>query len=73
MVFKQEDISCKPKIKIAKIDSAHNKIVKCHKCSIDLPKPDIMTAYQHVGQSLSELYKCCSNNDIDSSPPKHPQ
>ena len=37
-----------------------------------LPKPDIMTAYHHVGESLSELYNC-NDGSINSHTKKGPQ
>lgn len=38
---------------------------KCRRCK-ELSTPDIMTAYQNVGESLSELYHCCSNGNDKS-------
>jgi hypothetical protein len=38
---------------------------QCHICQ-DISIPDIMTAYEHVGESLSELYHCCSKENDKS-------
>ncbi|HWQ60823.1 MAG TPA: MJ0042-type zinc finger domain-containing protein [Negativicutes bacterium] len=36
--------------------------LKCQACG-DAPAPDIQTAYQNIGKSLTELYGCCQNED----------
>ena len=70
MVFEFECPHCNHKITVTHEELAHTGEVKCSKCG-DMPRPDIMTAYQHVGKSLSDLYNCCSKEDDQNWLPKN--
>ncbi|BBB91982.1 MAG TPA: hypothetical protein PKA28_06100 [Methylomusa anaerophila] len=66
MIFSFECPSCKKTIEVSHQEMKKNPaVVKCRLCG-DAPAPDIMTAYQNIGKTITELYGCCECSE-DSS------
>jgi hypothetical protein len=67
MIFSLECPTCKQKLKVSYRDmAARPEKVKCCLCG-DAPPPDIMTAYQNVGKTLTQLYGCCDCGEDKSA------
>lgn len=60
MEFTFECPHCKHVIRVSHEELATQpETVKCCLCGA-APPPDILTAYQHVGQTMTDLYGCCT-------------
>lgn len=55
--------------------AADSRALKCCLCG-NAPAPDIQTAYQNIGKTITELHGCCSCDQDKSWLPlsvKHPE
>ncbi|HEY3424604.1 MAG TPA: hypothetical protein VGL27_07395 [Negativicutes bacterium] len=63
MVFTFECPSCKKNFEATHEELTHNaEALHCCLCGKS-PSPDIMTAYQNVGKTMTDLYGCCECGD----------
>ncbi|MDR3564259.1 MAG: hypothetical protein P4N59_22875 [Negativicutes bacterium] len=70
MLFSIECPKCKNGFQVRYTELAKDPAaVKCCQCGAS-PAPDIMTAYQNVGKTMTELYGCCECGDKESWLPK---
>lgn len=59
MIFTIECPTCQKSFNVSHEELAQNhSAVKCCLCG-NTPTPDIMTAYQNIGKTMTELYGCC--------------
>ncbi len=62
MKFTFECPTCQHSFDFSHEDLATNpKSLKCCMCG-QTPSPDILTAYQNVGKTITDLYGCCECN-----------
>lgn len=65
MNFTLECPKCKQTFQVCHEDLAKKDFsLQCCHCG-NVPTPDIMSAYQNVGKTLSDLYGCCKCSDLE--------
>ncbi|MDR3590138.1 MAG: hypothetical protein P4N41_10835 [Negativicutes bacterium] len=70
MLFSFECPKCRNNFQVRSIELAKDPTaVKCCLCG-EAPTPDIMTAYQNVGKTMTELSGCCECGDKQDWLPK---
>lgn len=70
MMFAFECPGCKKPFQVRYVEMAKDPAaVKCCMCGA-APPPDIQTAYQNIGKTMTELYGCCECNDKKAWLPK---
>jgi hypothetical protein len=66
--FTFECPACKKNFQVGHKELAKGQL-KCCLCA-HTPAPDIMTAYQNIGKTITDLYGCCECSDDKAWLPK---